>query len=118
MKRLFLFTMMCLFGLFSLNAQTQVEVNVGQGTSFQQTLPVHEYFKYSYSQQIYTSDELQNLAGEITSISFKLATTSDYVRTYAIYMANTDMESYASSYDWIPMAEENLVFSGTVISLA
>ena len=93
MKRLFLFTMMCLFGLFSLNAQTQIEVNVGEGTSYQQVLPVHEYYKYSFSQQIYTSDEMQNLVGEISSISFKLANPSTFVRTYAVYLSNTDKES-------------------------
>ena len=114
MKRLFLFTMMCLFGLFSLNAQTQIEVNVGEGTSYQQVLPVHEYYKYSFSQQIYTSDEMQNLVGEISSISFKLANPSTFVRTYAVYLSNTDKESYDGSYDWATVTEEDLVFSGTV----
>ncbi|MBR4156055.1 MAG: choice-of-anchor J domain-containing protein, partial [Bacteroidales bacterium] len=114
MKRLFLFTMMCLFGLFSLNAQTQIEVNVGEGTTSSQMLPVHEYYKYSVSQQIFTAEEMQNLTGTISSVAFKLAISSNLTRTYAVYMSNTDKEMFASTYDFAPVSESDLVFSGQV----
>ena len=114
MKRLFLFAMMCLFGLFSLNAQTQVDVQIGEGTTSQSYIPSHEYYKYCVSQQIFTAEEMQNLEGAISSVAFKLVNASSFTRNFVVYMSNTDKEMYASTYDFVPVAESDLVFSGNV----
>ena len=74
MRRLFLFTMMCLLGLFgTLNAQ-QVELQIGEGTDQSFVLPTNEFFNYSVSQQIYTAEEMQDTYGTITDIAIKQST--------------------------------------------
>ncbi|MBO5847924.1 MAG: choice-of-anchor J domain-containing protein, partial [Bacteroidales bacterium] len=115
MKRFFLFAMMCIVGLFgSLNAQTQVDISVGEGTNYQQVIPNQEYYNYSVSHQIYTADEMQNLSGTITSIAFKQASASVLARSLSIYMLNTDKESFSSTSDWFALTADNLVYSGSV----
>ena len=73
MKRLFLFTMMCLFGfLGSINAQT-VDLVIGEeGTTSSANVPFYTYYNYSISQQIYTAEEMWNLSeSTISTISFR-----------------------------------------------
>ncbi|MBR4155515.1 MAG: fibronectin type III domain-containing protein, partial [Bacteroidales bacterium] len=118
MKRLFLFTMMCLFGLFgSLNAQTEVELNVGidaQYTGSNKNVPTYTYYNYSFSQQIYTAEEMQELAGSITSIAFIQTKAGAYTRSFSVYMQNIEKSTFTSTYDWIPVSEADLVYTGSV----
>ena len=93
MKRLSLIAMMCLIGLFSSYAQTQMEVTVGEGTKTQQVIPNHEYWNYSVSHQIYTAEEMIGVVGTISKVAFKQANESTYTRNISIYMLNTDKES-------------------------
>ena len=119
MKRLFLFTMMCLLGLFgSLNAQTNVELNVGldaQYTGTNKQVPTYTYYNYSFSQQIYTAEELQEMAGNITSLAFRQAQTGAYTRKLSVYLQNVEKSSFTSTGDWIPVSEADLVFTGDVV---
>ena len=115
MKRVFLFTMMCLFGfLGSICAQSNVELNVGDSQYITGSLPNYEYYNYSISQQIYTAEEMQGLSGSITSIAFKQASSSQYTRNFAIYMLNTDVEKFEGYSPWLTCTAENLVFEGDV----
>ena len=119
MKRLFLFAMMCLFGLFgSLNAQTNVELNVGldaQYTGTNKQVPTYTYYNYSFSQQIYTAEELQEMAGNITSLAFRQAQAGAYTRKLSVYLQNVEKSSFTSTGDWIPVSEADLVFTGDVV---
>ena len=119
MKRLFLFTMMCLLGLFgSLNAQTNVELNVGldaQYTGTNKQVPTYTYYNYSFSQQIYTAEELQEMAGNITSLAFRQAQAGAYTRKLSVYLQNVEKSSFTSTGDWIPVSEADLVFTGDVV---
>ena len=80
------------------------------GTANNQYLPGYNYYNYSYTQQIYTADEIGD-AGTITSIAFK-NTGTEKTRTYSIYMALTDIDSFADGNSWVPMSASNLVFAG------
>ena len=117
MKRLFLFTMMCLFGLFgSLNAQTNIELNVGlEGSvSSVKNLPTYSYYNYSISQQIYTAAEMQDLSGTISSLAFRQTSAGEFTRNLSVYLLNVDASTFASNKGWIPVSEADLVFSGNV----
>ena len=72
-------------------------------------LPSYSYYNYSFSQQIYTSDEIT--AGTIKSIAFK-NTGETKTRTYSIYLQQTDKETFSSNSDWEPVSSSSLVFSG------
>ena len=118
MKRLFLFTMMCLFGfLGSINAQT-VDLVIGEeGTTSSPNIPFYTYYNYSISQQIYTADEMWNLSeSTISTVSFKqYSGNSGIKRNLAIYLLNTDKTSFVYyGYDWVPVTDADLVFSGEV----
>ena len=117
MKRLFLFTMMCLFGLFSLNAQTELEVIVGADGSTTSTnkLPTYEYYNYSSTQQIYTAEDMQDFGeGVINSVAFRQTNADAVTRNLSVYMANTELSSFESGNSWMTLSSENLVFSGQV----
>lgn len=72
------------------------------GTTYQS--PVSNYYKYSYSQQIFTAAEI-NANGDISSIAFQYAAASPMSKktNVKIYMANTDQETFAGTTvnDWI-----------------
>ena len=85
MRKFLLITMMCLFGLFTMNAQeTSVDpedlyiVEIGADknptASYDSYTPVYDYAKYSMSQQIYTAEEMAGNVGKIYSVAFKLGT--------------------------------------------
>lgn len=89
------------------------EVTIGDGGEANNSyLPGYNYFNYSYTQQIYTADEI-GVAGTINSIAFK-NTGAEKTRTYSIYMALTDKTAFTDGNDWVPMSADDLVFEGEV----
>ena len=86
-------------------------IEIGDGGTANNTyLPSYSYYNYSYTQQIYTADEI-GTAGTINSIAFK-NTGEKKTRNYKVYMALTDKETFANGTDWVAMSEDDLVFSG------
>ena len=116
MKRIFLFAMMCLFGfLGSISAQTTVDLVIGEdGIYSNNNLPTQVYYNYSFTQQIYTAEELNELAGTINSIAFKQYDSADRTRNLSIYLLNTTKDSFQSGSDWVSVTEENMVWTGDV----
>lgn len=86
------------------------------GTSTNMYLPSFSYYCYTLSQQIYTPDDIE-WAGSILSLGFYNSGETK-TRSYDIYMVNTDKESFTGNYDWIPVTENDLVFSGSVTMVA
>ena len=87
-------------------------VCIGTGTATSSNLPAYNYYNYSYTQQIYTADEI-GMAGEISTIEFK-NTGAEKTFTLNIYMTNTTKTTFESTSDWVAMSEDDLVFSGEV----
>ncbi|MBR4389811.1 MAG: fibronectin type III domain-containing protein [Prevotella sp.] len=86
------------------------EVQIGSGDTNNQYLPGYNYYNYSYTQQIYTADEI-GASGAITSIAFK-NTGAQKTRNYSIYMAHTDLDAFADDNSWVPLSASDLVFAG------
>ena len=82
------------------------------GTAINSYLPSHSYKCYTFSQQIYTADEI-GMDGLITSIAFFNGNWTT-TRNYNFYMINTDKTVFENSNDWITVTEEDLVYSGNV----
>ena len=68
--------MMCLFGLFSVNAQETI--TIGEKTNVDAQFPMHTWWEYSYSQQIYTRSEINHGAANILKIAFFGEKISDF----------------------------------------
>lgn len=117
MKKLkLLLFLMVLFGLnvFS-KAQTREDLIIGDASLTTYNLPANEYYKYSFSQQIFTAEEMQNTSGQILSVSFKQADNRTSTRNIEIYLVNTSKEVFANTFDWeIIDPATTPVFDGTV----
>ena len=77
-------------------------------------LPGFTFYAYTLSQQIYTANEI-GTAGNISSIAFyNQGENNTKTRTYDIYLKPTSKFEFFSNNDWIPVTEEDKVFSGQV----
>lgn len=108
------FLLSCLLFLsMMLNAQ----ITLGAGSTNVGTAPISTYYGYSYTQQIFTKQEINaNAAGNITGLKFYLdpsmsiASSSEWV----VYLGQTSKTTFASDSDWIPLSQLTQVFSGAV----
>ena len=106
-------TMLLFAVLSSVGAWAQSDVvQVGKTNYGHGYLPSRPYEKVSTSQQIYTSDEIGK-AGMITSIAFYNYDVGSK-RNYDIYLSHTSKAAFDNESDWVVVAENNRVFSGTV----
>ena len=80
------------------------------------SLPIEPYHNNSYSQTIFLQSEIDKSDKVIDKISYywDVPVEASVSNDWTIYMGHTTKSSFASSYDWIPINELNLVFSGQV----
>jgi|LSQX01.3.fsa_nt_gb hypothetical protein len=112
---LFLLTLVLMLGAFSLANAITIEIgNTSTGTSFY--LPIYTGHNFSYSQQIYLQNEI-NQAGAITKISFRFdGGGSANSNNWDIYMGHTSKSGFSSKTDWIPVANMTRVFRGNAFT--
>lgn len=87
---------------------------VGTETSGSYSIPFSTYYGYSYSQQIFTADEIGNFDGGIPCISFDYMYSSDQTKNLKVYMGNTNKSTFANASDWISLNQMYEVFDGTI----
>ena len=83
------------------------DVVIGEGTTTTTYFPSYSFYNYTYTQQIYTANEMGG-PNTFNSISFHMAALSQQ-RTFSIYLMHTT-ESAPSA--WLPASNAQLVFSG------
>ena len=81
------------------------ELAIGNGTTTNSYLPCYSFYRYAYTQQIFTAAEMGG-PSNISSVAFELANLAQQ-RTFKIYMMHTSESAVAS---WIPTANAQLVF--------
>ncbi|MBQ3735201.1 MAG: right-handed parallel beta-helix repeat-containing protein, partial [Bacteroidales bacterium] len=69
---------------------------------------------YSYTQQIYHSDEIGE-ARPINAIDIQYFYGTPESRTVDIYLGHTQQSGFTSGYDWVPNSDLTLVYSGSVM---
>ena len=78
--------------------------------------PIGNFFKYSYTQQIYTADEInpEHTPTAITGMSLKYAygTPMTDKTNVDVYLAHRTDSTFASTTDWTPISEATLVYHG------
>ena len=96
------------------NAQNTVTIGDLETAGDNSYLPMNSLYEYSYSQQIYTADEI-GTAGTITAITIWMYGNENlYEIPFDIYMVETDKESFASTSDWVSVTSGDIVYSGSV----
>ena len=78
--------------------------------------PSWNLYNRSYTQTIYTNENLGGKIGTITAIAYKQYTNSGNAtnRTIDVYMANTNKNTFSSKTDFVAMTSSDLVYSGKI----
>ena len=93
---------------------------IGEGNTNSNDLPMNVRNAYSFTQQIYTQEELGD-AGSIHAVGFFSAGSSFYVNSYtvvrniAIYIKATEKLAFDDTNDWMHVSENDLYYSGEII---
>lgn len=96
--------------------EAPVETVIGQTGGDYSVLPGYNYYNYSISQQIYTSDDLSDLGKgfKINSISFMPARVNQPARNWSVYLINTTKEQFDSTTGFIALSESDRLYTGDV----
>ena len=87
-------------------------VEIGTASTTNSYLPTYNYYNYSFTEQIYTAQEI-GMAGTINSIAFYNGGTAK-TRTLDVYVKSTTKSTFSSKTDWVSMSNSDKVFSGSV----
>ena len=91
-----------------------VEIGSLEGATNNSFLPMNSLYNYSYTQQIYTAEEI-GMAGTINSFTVWLYGNANlYEIPLDIYMVETDKEAFSSTTDWVTVTTGDIVYSGSV----
>ncbi len=90
---------------------------VGDATSTSSNQPTNFYYKYSLTEQIYTSAEIGG-ANTFTSIAFNYASDVADSRDVVIYLGETSKNSFTSTSDWISTSSMTQVYAGQLVATA
>lgn len=90
-----------------------VDVTIGSGTSTSLYLPSYSYYKYSFTEQIYTAAEIGG-PGVITAVSFKVSNSKSATRKVDLYLKPTSKTAFTSKTGWEALSMSDRVYSGTV----
>jgi hypothetical protein len=105
---------LCSFGDCMMN-----ESIIGTATTSGYLLPINTYYNHSYSQQIFTAADLGINYGDIiheVSFEYIFGTPQgpDGKKNQTVYLGTTCKDVFASTSDWLPFADLQQVFTGTV----
>ena len=94
---------------FRTNCLVGGDVTVGDGTSTNSFLPSYSFYNYSYTQQLFTAEEMGGMPRSLESVTFDMANYS-VTRTYKIYLMHTSATTGSS---WIDATNAQLVFDAS-----
>lgn len=103
--------------LFFLSVMLNAQITLGSGSTDVGVAPISTYFGYSYTQQIFTKQEINaNAAGNITGLKFYIDPSMSIANSsqWVVYLGQTTKTDFTSDSDWIPLSQLTQVFSGTV----
>ena len=87
-------------------------VEIGTASTTNNYLPTYNYYNYSFTEQIYTAQEI-GTAGTINSVAFYNGVT-EKTRTLDLYVKTTTKSTFSNKTDWVSMSSSDKVFSGSV----
>ena len=110
MKKVFLFLTMLLFAFVGTMRAVEVTIGDPTATTTNSYLPTYSLYEKSFTQQIYTADEI-GMAGTINTLTMWLKNSSSYARNLNVYMKEIDETEFASTSAWVSMSNADLVGS-------
>lgn len=97
----------------------EATIQLGSGNSTNVYLPFYYLYDHSYTQTIYTAEEMHSAGaqlsgGDISMISYlpNVGVSTERWKSITIYMANTSKSGFSGSSDWVDASELTLVFDG------
>jgi hypothetical protein len=112
-NKLFLFLMLALFGSTSFLRADEVTIGDPTSTVTDSYLPTYSLYNYSFTQQIYTADEI-GMGGTISEFTMWLKNSSSYARNLNIYMKEVSEATFADGNSWVSMTDADLVATYTL----
>ena len=77
-------------------------------------LPMNSLYEYSFSQQIYTAEEI-GLAGTIDKLTVWMYGNANlYTMPFDIYMVEVDKDAFESTTDWVSVTSSDIVYTGNI----
>ncbi len=107
-------------GAYEYGSIAGTTIQIGSGNDTSQYFPIHTFYGYNYSQQIYLGSEIAaagGTTGPVTKIRFFYSSSPPDFSTWniwTVYMGNTTKTEFTSSLDWVPVAGMTEVFSDTL----
>ena len=112
MKNKFLLLMMLLCFAWLGGARAAI-VEIGNGTTTQNSFPIKTDWTYSLTQQIFTAEEI-GTEGTINAISFHYANTDAFsIPDIQVYMKNVNKNSFTNDRDMVQVYPSDKVWEGT-----
>ncbi|MBO6080287.1 MAG: hypothetical protein J6P54_04905, partial [Bacteroidales bacterium] len=88
-------------------------VQVGEGTGTTTFLPLYIFYNHSFTQQIFTAEEVGT--GLLNGISFYHSSSNDNKNIdVKVYLSSTSKTQFTSTSDWETASPKTLVYQGTV----
>ena len=95
-------------------AQETVTIGDLENAGNDSYLPMNSLYEYSYTQQIYTAEEI-GMTGTINSITVWLYGNANlYEMPFDIYMLEVDKAEFTDISDWVSVTAGDIVYSGSV----
>ena len=113
-KKVFSLMMTLLLAFVGVARADEVTIGDPTSTSTNSYLPTYSLYEKSFTQQIYTADEIGVTAGTINSLTMWLKNTSSYARNLNIYMKEVSETSFADGNAWVSMSDSDLVATATL----
>jgi len=91
-------------------------ITIGNGTNVLPMLPINTFYGYTYSQSIYLQSEINVPDQRIEKIWYYWNGAAEGLLSngWTVYMGHTDSTAFATTSDWVPLAQLTQVYSGTV----
>ncbi|TZF95145.1 T9SS type A sorting domain-containing protein [Chryseobacterium panacisoli] len=102
--------------LLMISIVLSAQIKLGEGSTITGNAPVSSAF-ISYSQQIYTKQEINaDAAGNITGLKFYVTPSANmgYAAQWDVYFGHTTKTTFVANDNWIPTGPMIKVYSGTV----
>jgi len=102
--------------LLMMSIVLSAQIKLGAGSTDVGNAPVSNALR-SYSQQIYTKQEINaDAAGNITGLKFYVTPSANmgYVAQWDVYLGHTTKAAFETNDNWIPTGPMIKVYSGTV----
>ena len=82
-------------------------------------VPIGNFYNYSYTQQIYTADEVSPTHTPVTitgiALNYGYSSSNTDKTNVRIYLAHRNSSSFSSTSDWTPIANATLVYEGSLV---